>query len=49
MAIVDGVKLRNLENYRVQSGLFNVTLAENYNQGVGPGPTKAAFMVFRHK
>jgi hypothetical protein len=49
VAIVDGVKLKNLENYRVQSGLFNVTLPENNNPGVSPGPTKAvsdAYMVF---
>ena len=38
-----------MENYRVQSGLFNVTLPENTNAGVAPGTTKAvsdAYMVF---
>jgi len=49
VAIVDGVKLKNLENYRVQSPLFNLTLPVNNNAGVAAGPTQAvsdAYMVF---
>jgi len=48
-AIVDGVKLKDLEKYRVQSQLFNVTLPENNIFGAPSGPTQAvsdAYMVF---
>jgi hypothetical protein len=50
-AIVDGVPLKNLESYKVQSGLFNVTLPVNNIPGVAAGPTQAvsdAYMVFLH-
>ena len=50
-AIIDGVAIKNLENYRVQSGLFNVTLPVNNNPGVAAGPTQAVsdgYMVFLH-
>jgi hypothetical protein len=40
-ATVDGVKLENLENYRVQSPLFNFTYPENNIGGVPPGPSQA--------
>jgi hypothetical protein len=40
-ATVDGVKLENLENYRVQSPLFNVSYPENNLGGVPPGPSQA--------
>src|SRR5919197_1770703 len=39
--IIDGVKLKNLENYRVQSPLFDVTFHENNIFSVKPGTTKA--------
>jgi hypothetical protein len=40
-ATVDGVKLENLENYRMQSPLFNFTYSENNIGGVPPGPSQA--------
>jgi hypothetical protein len=40
-ATVDGVKLENLVNYRVQSPLFNFTYPENNIGGVPPGPSQA--------
>jgi hypothetical protein len=49
VAMVDGVKLKNLEQYRVQSPLFTLTFPENNNNGVPAGPTQAvsdAYMTF---
>ena len=49
VAIVDGVKLKNLEQYRVQSPLFTLNFPENNNNGVAAGPTQAvsdAYMTF---
>lgn len=49
VAIVDGVKLKNLEKYRVQSPLFTLTFAENNNNGIPGGPTQSvsdAYMTF---
>lgn len=46
---IDGVKLKNLENYRVQSPSFNVTWPENNFSSVKPGTTNAVsdgFWVF---
>jgi len=46
---IDGVKLKNLENYRVQFGLFDVTFPENNIFSVKPGNTKVVsdgFWVF---
>jgi hypothetical protein len=40
-ATVDGRNLQQVDKYRVQSGLFNVTLAENNILGVHGGPTKS--------
>jgi hypothetical protein len=40
-ATVDGVKLENLENHRVQSPLFNLTYPENNIGGVAPGASQA--------
>jgi hypothetical protein len=40
-ATVDGVKLENLENHRMQSPLFNFTYPENNIAGVPPGPSQA--------
>ena len=37
---IDGVKLKNLENYRVQSALFDVIFPENNVFSVKPGTTK---------
>ncbi len=36
-ATVDGVKLKNLEQYRTQSGFFNITIPEDniYDNGAG--------------
>jgi hypothetical protein len=39
-ASIDGVNMQNVENYRVTSDLFNVTLANNNILGVAPGPTQ---------
>ncbi|MFL6440562.1 MAG: hypothetical protein ACJ702_01240 [Nitrososphaeraceae archaeon] len=39
--IINGVKLENLENYRIQSPLFDVTFPENNIFSVKPGSTKA--------
>jgi hypothetical protein len=39
--IIDGVKLENLENYRIQSPLFDVTFPENNIFSVKPSNTKA--------
>jgi hypothetical protein len=49
VAMVDGVKLKDLQHYRVQSPLFNVTLPENNIPGVPAGTTQAvsdAYMTF---
>src|SRR5690349_18700893 len=49
VAIVDGVKLKSLEQYRVQSPLFTLTFPENNNNGLPAGPTQAvsdAYMTF---
>jgi hypothetical protein len=49
IAIVDGVKLRNLEQYRVQSPLFTFTYPDNNIFGAPSGPTQAvsdAYMTF---
>jgi hypothetical protein len=49
VAIVDGVELKNLEKYRVQSPLFTLTFPENNNNGVPAGPTQSvsdAYMTF---
>jgi len=40
-ASVDNVELKNLENYRVESQLFNLTLPENNVVSATPGTTKA--------
>jgi hypothetical protein len=40
-ATVDGVKLDDLKNYRVQSPLFNFTYPENNLGGVPSGPSQA--------
>jgi hypothetical protein len=40
-ATIDGVKLANLENHRVQSPLFNFTYPQNNIGGVPPGPSQA--------
>jgi hypothetical protein len=48
-AAVDGAQLRNLENYRVESQLFDLTLPENNVFPAPPGKTKAVsdgFWVF---
>ena len=37
---IDGVKLKNLANYRVQSALFDVIFPENNVFSVKPGTTK---------
>jgi hypothetical protein len=47
--ILDGVRLRNLENYRVQSELFDLSFPEHNAFSVKPGSTKAisdGFWVF---
>jgi hypothetical protein len=47
--IIDGTKLKNLENYRTQSQLFDVTYPENNVFSGKPGNSKAAsdgFWVF---
>ena len=49
MASVDGVQLKNLEHYRVQSPIFTLNLPEGNNPGVPAGPTKAvanAYIIF---
>jgi hypothetical protein len=49
VAIVDGVKLKNLAQYRVQSPLFTLTFPENNNNGLPSGPTQSvsdAYMTF---
>jgi hypothetical protein len=40
-ASVDNVELKNLEKYRVESQLFNLTLPENNIVSATPGTTKA--------
>jgi hypothetical protein len=48
-ASVDGVQLKDLENYRVESQLFDLTLPENNVFPAPPGKTKAVsdgFWVF---
>ena len=48
-AAVNGTQLKNLENYRVQSHLFDLTFPENNVFSVAPGKTKAVsdgFWVF---
>ena len=37
---IDGIKIQNLDKYRVQSSIFTVTFPENNIYGVDPGPTK---------
>ena len=47
--IIDGTKLKNLENYRVQSRLFDVTFPENNIFSAKPGNTTSVsdgFWVF---
>jgi hypothetical protein len=47
--IIDGTKLKNLENYRVQSQWFDLTFPENNVMSVKPGNAKAVsdgFWVF---
>ena len=39
--IVDGVSLKDLEDYRVQSPLFNFTFPQDNSFGAPPGPTQA--------
>jgi hypothetical protein len=39
-AIIDGVNLRDLENYRVQSSVFDITFPANNVFSVAPGKTK---------
>jgi hypothetical protein len=39
-AVVDGVKLNNLEKYRVESQLFDLTFPENNVFSVKAGNTK---------
>jgi hypothetical protein len=49
VALVDGVKLTNLGNYRVQSPLFNFVFPDNNIFGAPAGPTQAvsdAYLVF---
>jgi hypothetical protein len=48
-ASVDGVKLKDLQNYRIQSGLFNITIPENNVFGGPSGISEAmvdGFFVF---
>lgn len=48
-ASVDGVQIKNLDQYRVQSPMFNINLPEGNNPGVQSGPTKAvanAYIIF---
>ena len=48
-ATVDGVKLKNLEQYRTQSGFFNITIPEDNIYDNGPGTFRAltdGFFVF---
>ena len=40
-ATVDGVKLKNLEQYRTQSGFFNITIPEDNIYGLHAGNFKA--------
>ena len=40
LATVDGRNIQNVEQYRVTSNLFNVTLPNNNIMGVTPGPTE---------
>jgi hypothetical protein len=40
-ATVDGTQLKNLENYRVESKLFDLTLPENNIFSATPGTTEA--------
>ena len=40
-ATIDGVKLKDLERYRVESQLFDLTLPENNAVSATPGTTKA--------
>jgi hypothetical protein len=46
VAIVDGVKLKNLEQYRVQSPLFTFTYPDNNIFGAPAGPTQAVADVY---
>ena len=46
---IDGIRLKNLENYRVQSPVFNITIIEDNAFGASSGPTRAiadGFWVF---
>jgi hypothetical protein len=40
-AAVDGTELRNLDSYRVESQMFNLTLPQNNAFGVQEGETQA--------
>ncbi len=40
-ATIDGVKIQGLQNYRVQSPLFNLTIPDNNIAGSKPGTTQA--------
>ena len=45
-ARVDGVEVKDIRKYRVQSPLFNATLSENNVFGVPAGETKAVSDMF---
>ena len=36
-ATLDGIKLKNLEQYRTQSGFFNITIPEDNIYGIRAG------------
>ena len=40
-ATVDGVKLKSLEQYRTQSGFFNITIPEDNIYDSSPGTFRA--------
>jgi hypothetical protein len=40
-AAVDGAQLKNLDNYRIESQLFDFTLPENNVFSATPGTTEA--------
>jgi hypothetical protein len=40
-ARIDGQSIQNLENYRVQTGVFEIKLPENNVYDLAPGPTKS--------
>ena len=48
-ATIDGVRLQNLEQYRIQSDFFNIIILEHNIYGADPGTFKAivdGFFVF---